>query len=276
MIFVKDVITARKNPTVMRACALLDKKGREDQSVFLAEGVKLFCEAVNSSLPIECVFVREDKTSEFFPLIERIMTGEKYDNAKIYTLSSGCFEKISTEKSPQGIIVIIKYLDFFKSCNKILEENFSSDDGKSSIILSSMRDPGNVGAVIRSALAFGAQRIIMSSDCADIYNPKTIRASMGCIFKLEILISDDLCRTVKALRHAGRRVFAAELRENAISLDESGIGKSDIVIIGNEGHGLDEALSRECDGSIFIPISSGAESLNAAVAAAIFMREQNK
>jgi TrmH family RNA methyltransferase len=204
------------------------------------------------------------------------MADEKYDNVKIYTLSSGCFEKISTEKSPQGIIVIIKYLDFFKSCNKIIEENFSSDDGKSSIILSSMRDPGNVGAVIRSALAFGAQRIIMSSDCADIYNPKTIRASMGCIFKLEILISDDLCRTVKALRHAGRRVFAAELRENAISLDESGIGKSDIVIIGNEGHGLDEALSRECDGSIFIPISSGAESLNAAVAAAIFMREQNK
>ena len=137
-----------------------------------------------------------------------------------------------------------------------------------------MRDPGNLGSVIRSAVAFGAEIIIISSDCADVYNPKTIRAAMGSLFKVEILISDDLCRTVSELRRSGRRVFAAELRDNAVSVDEIALNTKDIVIIGNEGHGIDEKLSSLCDGSVYIPISSNAESLNASVAAAIFMREQ--
>ncbi len=274
MVFVKDIISSRKNPIVTRAFSLLDKKGREKESVFFAEGVKLFYEAVSASLPIESVLVREDKADTFFPFIQSELNDKIYAETKVFTLTEGCFEKISTEKSPQGIIVIIKSLDFFKSCNKIIEETFIKEEVKKSVILSSMRDPGNLGSVIRSAVAFGAERIIISSDCADVYNPKTIRAAMGSLFKVEILISDDLCRTVSALRRSGRRVFAAELRDRAVSLDEISLTASDIVIIGNEGHGIEEELSSTCDGSLYIPISPNAESLNASVAAAIFMREQ--
>lgn len=273
MIFVKDIITARKNPTVMRASSLLTKKGREENSAFIAEGIKLFVEAVKSDLPIECVLVNEDKKDVIYPILEKELSGEKYSETKVYTLADNCFEKITTEKSPQGVIVIIKYLDFFKSCNKIIEETIIKEERRT-IILSSMRDPGNLGSVIRSAVAFGAQRIILSSDCADVYNPKTIRAAMGSLFKVEIIISDDLVRTVKSLQSRGIRVFAAELRQNAISLDDMELSPLDIVVIGNEGHGIEEDLSVACDGSVYIPISPLAESLNASVAAAIFMREQ--
>ena len=273
MIFVKDVITARKNPTVMRFASLQTKKGRDENSAFIAEGIKLFREAVRSDLPIECVLVNEDKKDVIYPIIQEELQGERYSLTKIYTLSDSCFEKITTEKSPQGVIVIIKYLDFFKSCNKIIEENIINKE-KKSIMLSSMRDPGNLGSVIRSAVAFGAERIIISDDCTDVYNPKTIRAAMGSLFKVEILISQNLVDTVALLQKAGKRVFAAELRDNAVSLDDMELLPSDVVIIGNEGHGISEELSQACDGSVYIPISPLAESLNASVAAAIFMREQ--
>ena len=273
MIFVKDVITARKNPTVMRVASLLEKKGREEHAAFIAEGIKLFQEAVRSKLPIESIFVNDEKKSVIYSIIEKELANEKYSSTKIYTLSDSCFEKITTEKSPQGIIVVIKYLDFFKSCNKIIEKAIF-EEHKKSIILSSMRDPGNLGSVIRSAVAFGAERIILSSDCADVYNPKTIRAAMGSLFKVEIISSDDLVRTVNFLREGGVRVFAAELRDNAVSVDEMDLSPNDIVVIGNEGHGIDEELSSACNGSVYIPIAPLAESLNASVAAAIFMREQ--
>ena len=275
MIFVEGVITARKNPTVMYASSLQNKKSREEYSAFIAEGIKLFCEAARANLPIESVLVCEDKKDVIYPIIEEYLDKDIYSRTKVYTLADTCFEKVSTEKSPQGVIVIIKSLDFFKSCNKIIEETFiNKEDKKKTIALFEMRDPGNLGAVVRSAVAFGAERIILSEGCADVYNPKTIRAAMGSIFKVEILISDDMFRTVSALRNSGRRVYAAELRENAVSLDDIEVTKNDVVIIGNEGHGIPEALSGECDNSVYIPISENAESLNAAVAAAIFMREQ--
>ena len=274
MILAKDTITARKNPIVMRAASLSDKKGREREGVFMAEGLKLFLEAVKASLPIESVLIMDTKAESILPTVEKELSKKQYENVRVYLLSSGCFEKISTEKSPQGVIVIIKYLDFFKRCTKIIEESFFEDDKKPSLMLSAMRDPGNLGSVIRSAVAFGTERLIISEDCADVYNPKTVRSAMGSLFKIEILISDDLCRTTEALKKSGRRVFAAELRENAVSLDEIELRATDVVIIGNEGHGIDESLSSRCDKSVYIPISDKAESLNAAVAASIFIREQ--
>ncbi len=274
MKFAKDRITARKNPIVTRAASLANKKGREEHGVFMAEGVKLFIEAAKARLPIESVLVEESKADIVFPILEKELSNEIYDETVIYTLSESCFEKISTEKAPQGVIVIIKHLDFFKSCTKIIEESFLNENKKTSIILSSMRDPGNLGSVIRSAVAFGVEQIILSDDCADIYNPKTIRSAMGSLFKANVLISDDLSRTVCALQKSKRRVFAAELRENAFSLDDIKLNKSDIMIIGNEGHGIPKEISAICDGSVYIPISDKAESLNAAVAAAIFIREQ--
>jgi TrmH family RNA methyltransferase len=144
------------------------------------------------------------------------------------------------------------------------------------MILCSVRDPGNLGSVIRSAVAFGVGSVILSSDCADLYNPKTVRGAMGSLFRVRCTVVDDLRSTVEQIKASGRRVFAAELSEGAISVSDVGVLQDDVFIIGNEGHGIPREISEACSGSVYIPISSKTESLNASVAAAVFMWEQSK
>ena len=157
----------------------------------------------------------------------------------------------------------------------IYKEDFFILKSERALSLYSLRDPGNLGAVIRSAAAFGVQHIILSSDSADIYNPKTVRAAMGTMFGVKITIVKDFESFIKAARACGRSVYAAELSDGARSVREIELSSDDIFIIGNEGHGIPAEISSICTGSVFIPISEGVESLNASVAAAVFMWEQN-
>ena len=99
-------------------------------------------------------------------------------------------------------------------------------------MLYAMRDPGNLGSVIRSAVAFGADHILMSADCADIYNPKTVRAAMGSLFRVRMTSFTNVPEMVKAVRCSGRRVFAAELSEHAVSLTEAGLLPPDVRLRG--------------------------------------------
>jgi TrmH family RNA methyltransferase len=130
--------------------------------------------------------------------------------------------------------------------------------------------------VIRSAVAFGVEHIVVSADSADIYNPKTVRSAMGSLFGVKVTTVSDFSSFVRAAQSSGRHVFAAELTDNAVSLSESKPLSTDIFMIGNEGHGIPAEISAICDGSVYIPISEKTESLNASVAAAIFMWEQGK
>ncbi len=191
----------------------------------------------------------------------------------MFILAESAFEKISTENSPQGIICVIKYLDFFNYSDIIYKEDFLLSEGEKALILCSVRDPGNLGAVIRSAAAFGVDRIYLSSDCADVYNSKTVRGAMGSLFKIKITTVGDMPSLVAAMQGVGRRVFSAELRPGALSLSDVALRASDVFIIGNEGHGIPEQISSCCDSSVFIPISANTESLNASVAAAVIMWE---
>ena len=158
----------------------------------------------------------------------------------------------------------------------IYKEDFFLEDSERAIVLSSLRDPGNLGSVIRSAVAFGARHIILSSDSADIYNPKTIRAAMGSLFKVKVSYVKNLVDFVRVARENGRRVFSAELSSSAVSLSDVLLLATDLFIIGNEGHGIDKSVSEASTGSVYIPISALTESLNAAVAAGIFIWEQSK
>ena len=276
MIFLKEIITSRSNPTVKWAASLSDKKGRMGNKLFLAEGVKLTNEALMSGLPVTHIFISESKKEAVMEKISVFASDEKYKDCMVYVVADSAFEKISTEKSPQGVISVIKYLDNLKYIDIIYKEEFFLSDDECAIILHSVRDPSNLGAVVRSAAAFGADHIILSSDCADVFNPKTVRSAMGTLFKVKISIVSDFIGMIKAIREKGRRVFSAELNENALSLDNADLSRSDVVIIGNEGHGIPNDVSVECDSAIYIPISTKAESLNASVAAAIFMWEQRK
>ena len=210
------------------------------------------------------------------PKILDAFSGELYKNTKLICVSDSAFEKISTEKAPQGVIIVIKYLDFFRELDIIYKEDFFLLPTERAIALCSLRDPGNLGAVIRSAVAFGIEHIILSSDSADLYNPKTVRSAMGSLFKIKATYVKDFTSFVRTAKSLGRRVYAAELTDSAVSLSSLDCEKRDIFIIGNEGHGIPAEISAQCNGSIFIPISPFTESLNAAVAASILIWEQSK
>ena len=141
------------------------------------------------------------------------------------------------------------------------------------MLLESVRDPSNVGAIIRSAAAIGIDRLILSADCADIYHPKAVRASMGTLFNQRIDRVGDLAATIEEMKESGRRVFAAALDERALMLGKFEIVAGDAVVIGNEGHGLSSEVVAACSNSVIIPMSGRAESFNAAVAASILMWE---
>ena len=276
MIINSEIISSRQNPIVKWAASLSDKKSREKYSSFIAEGEKLCFEAAISRLPVSHIFVSESKWSVLLPRIKKAYCDSFYEDVKLICLSDGAFEKISTEKAPQGVIIIIKYLDFFRRLDIIYNVDFFLSPNERAIALCSLRDPSNLGAVIRSAVAFGVEHIILSSDSADLYNPKTVRAAMGGLFKIKATVVRDFESFIKAAKMTGRRVYAAELSENAIALNEANVSSNDIFVIGNEGHGIPREISLKCDRSVFIPISSDTESLNAAVAASILLWEQSK
>ena len=271
-----EIITSRNNPKVKWASSLSSKKGRDLEKSFLAEGEKLTLEALAAALPVTNIFITESKKRKLLDSLEGYVNSDLYKNTEVTVLSDGAFEKISTEKAPQGIISVIKYLDFFCDTDIIYKEEFSLEPTERIIILSSVRDPGNIGSVIRSAVAFGVDHIFLTADSADIYNPKTVRSAMGSLFRVKITVVQDIASLIGALKSMGRRVFAAELTDSAISLSCANLEPKDAVIIGNEGHGIDSSVSSICSGSVYIPISKKTESLNASVAAAIFMWEQGK
>ena len=270
------IITSRKNPLVMEAASLREKKNRMKTQSFLIEGEKLVAEAADNGLPFLRVFVAESRYANFLHEIAPHFSASIYDVLPVYVLQDDCFLKISSEKAPQGVIGVLKHLDFFQRMTIIYDEDIFELREKRLLILCGIQDPGNLGAIIRSAVAFGTEVIFLSEDCADLYNSKTIRAAMGGLFRIRMIVVEDMCSLMSALHRKGRRVLAAELRAGALSLDEACLTAKDVVVIGNEGHGIPPALSALCDASVYLPISKHAESLNAAVAASVFLWEQGK
>lgn len=271
-----EIITSRNNPLVKWCANLSEKKGRNEAESFFVEGDKLSFEAFQFGLPITHVFIREDRREEVLGRLSKFSQDSVYKNCNVFILGESAFSKISTEKSPQGIISVIKYLDFFKELDIIYKEEFCFSTEDRMIILCSLRDPGNLGSVIRSAVAFGINHIILTSDCADIYSPKTVRSAMGSLFRVKVTVVADLVAFIGALRECGRRVYSAELRVGAKSLSDIDITRRDVIIIGNEGHGIPTEVSAASDASVYIPISENTESLNASVAAGVLMWEQSK
>ena len=275
MLNFKDIISSRNNPLVKWAASLADKKSREEEKAFIAEGEKLTIEALRRGLPVTHIFINEEKSQRINSLLTEFETDERHKECRVIYLSDGAFSKISTEKAPQGVISVIKYLDFFRNLDIIYKEDFFAFEGKRVLSLYSLRDPGNLGAVIRSASAFGVEHIVLSSDSADIYNPKTVRAAMGTMFGIKVTYVKDYISFIDAAKAHGRAVYAAELRDGAKSIKDLELKDKDIFIIGNEGHGISTNISDRCSGSVYIPIAPGVESLNASIAAAVFMWEQN-
>lgn len=271
MPFGKEIITSRQNSTVVKLCALLDKKERRKTRLFRIDGHKLVSEAIDCGAHIDLVAICSEKADRLMPLAEK-------SGAKTVLLSPEVFSKITEEKAPDGIIAVVKYIDEIHKELSYSEIPALASSEKRIMAFESLRDPGNLGTVIRSASAFGVDTLLLSADCADIYNPKTLRGAMGAIFSREILFCDDLPAALARFSCEGRRVLAAILDNEAVSVEKSALTENDIVLIGNEGHGLSRAAVEVSDLSVILPINTGkgVESLNAATAASVFMWEQRR
>lgn len=272
MSYTGEVIVSNQNKYVALARALGDRKQRQKSSLFRFDGVKLLCEAAKRGVEIDFLLICESAYMAVAEKAEKLygLNIEALNCRKI-VVSDVTFEKISEENAPEGVIAVAKY-------NSARHRELSASEicikpSERILLLESVRDPQNVGAILRTAAAFSVDRVIMGKDCADIYSSKTLRASMGAVFALDIDRVDSVSGAVAMLRACGRHVYAAALDEGAQRLGEKRFSSLDCVVIGNEGHGLSSETILACDASVYIPMSDGVESLNAAVAASVLMWE---
>ena len=240
-------LTSINNELVKEITKLKEKKYRELQGLFLVEGYHLVDMAKDY---LKIVFVRNKKDYGKIP------------NVTYYLVNDEIIKKISQTQSSQGIIGV---------CHKMQEKPLSSSN---IFILDNLQDPGNVGTIIRSALAFGYKDIILGNDSVDIYNDKVIRSSQGAVFNVNILYR-ELVEEIKQLKNAGYRIYGTAL-SNAKSLSKITFSDKNAIILGNEGNGVKEELLECADENIFIDITKEIDSLNVGVAGSIIMYEISK
>jgi TrmH family RNA methyltransferase len=248
-------ISAKNNALIIEICKLKQKKHRDRTGLFYVEGVKLLNEALNSGLNIRYIIAVGDAVPSVPP-----------NNIEIITVTPEVYKKITDEEAFQGVMCVIEK----SAC--VREPSYT----KPVIILNSVRDPGNVGTIIRTANALCDADMILSDDCADIYSGKTQRAAMGAVFRQNIKISGDIIKDIANLKENGYNIFAAHLDKDACFIDKVKFDTKTAVIFGNEGIGLNDKVTQACDEKVIIPINQGSESLNVSAAAGIILWEMRK
>ncbi len=239
------------NKIIKEIISFKNKRDRDKKGLFILEGERLISE-INDEWEIKYVAVAESYTSSI-----------KAD--KIYRVSDKLFEKITDTVNPQGILAVCKIKDFNI-------ENIDFNGSPLFVVLENVTDPGNMGTIIRTADAAGADGVFLSKGCVDIYNSKVIRATMGSVFHLPIYRNVDVMSIVKSMNERGIVTAAAHLKGIKMPYDINLKGGC-AIIIGNEANGLSDELSNEAGCLVKIPMPGRAESMNAGVAAGILIYE---
>lgn len=252
-------IDSPENPRVKQVSALLkDRSARVRNGMAVIENEVMLREALSCGIAVEQVFFDEmqaDKYSELIGLFEAT-------RAEVFIVSERVMNKLTALETPQGVSAVIDL--------KSLPRVDIRKDGKY-IVCERMSDPGNLGTVIRTADAMGFDGVILSSGSVDTFSPKVIRATMGSIFRLPVLADADLKEAAITFRQNGVTTIAAVLNEKAAPANTVTVPDGVAVFIGNEAAGLRTETVALTDISAYIPMAGKAESLNAAVAASIFM-----
>jgi RNA methyltransferase, TrmH family len=241
--------------------SLLNKKNRTAENKFLVEGQKLISEALDSGFTCETILIHSQSVDENQDLIKQL-------NKKkiIYEeVRSSDFVKLCDTKNPQGVVGVFQ----IKPQNELSFEN-----EKLIVAMESISDPGNVGTIIRNCDWFGVKNILLNPDCAEVYNPKVIRASAGSVFHLNIFEEKDFYGILKEQQENGFVVLCANL--NGDDLYTFNNKRKTILVLSNEASGPTEKLLEICDSKITIPKIGKAESLNVASASAIILSTLTK
>jgi RNA methyltransferase, TrmH family len=269
LIELTDVRSAR-----VRSAKRLQKRSfREHDRAFLAEGAQAvreaLIEAARSRFSIRELFVTADARGRHPELIQRAVAL----GVPIHQASGHVMSELSDTVTPQGLVAVCDVLDVSLSEALSASQPVAPDSPALVVLLAAVRDPGNAGTVLRTADAAGASAVVFSDSSVDPYNGKCVRASAGSVFHLPVVVGAPVLATIAAVRAAGHRVFAADGRPDADSLDDleraGGLAYPTTWIFGNEAWGLPADVVDAADACVRVPIYGRAESLNLAAAAAV-------
>ena len=243
-----DRIESTANPFIKELKKLKNKSDRYEKGLYLVEGENCVKELI--------AFKPE--------IIDCLLFTEKYENEfkgfKSYLVSQRIMESLCDTKTPQGIVAL---------CRMEKQTNIYSPI---CIYLDNVKDPGNVGTIIRTADAAGMKTVILSKECADLYNSKTVRSTMGSMFHIDVFYEDEYLSQLKKLKNEDYTILTGSLQAEK-SLYEYDFKKKTVICIGNEAHGISADLYRIGTENIKIPMPGNAESLNAGVAGSIIIYE---
>ena len=255
------MITSVANQKVKQVVAWQSKaKERKKDNIFLVEGLKMFEEAPEKS--VKEVYIEET-------LLEKLEKGSdlyrKLDRVGYEVVSSEVFRKMSDTQSPQGILAIVER-PVYEVAELLKMEN------PLFVVLEDLQDPGNLGTIIRTGEGAGVSAVFMTKNTVDIYNPKTIRATMGSIYRVPFAIVEDVEEMLIGLHNAGIKTYAAHLAGKDY-YDSFSFKEGTAFLIGNEGNGLKKETADAASAYLKIPMEGQVESLNAAIATSLLMYE---
>jgi TrmH family RNA methyltransferase len=248
-------ITSLQNEYIKQLCKLHTSAGRKESELFLIEGKKLCAEAFNSGWKIERCLVTEKEAEN--PLIKEVKD-------KTVLIADHIAKKLSTMDTAPGIFMVVRQQSNLMECLP-----------KFILALDHVSDPSNLGAILRSAEAFGTGLVYLSEGCVDLYSPKVLRAAMGSVFRVPVQ-KGSLPDFLAKQKENGYRIYGAGLNRNYLELPQISFDAPSVMVIGNEANGICEETMNVCDNGVFIPMLGKNESLNAAVAASIILWEQSK
>lgn len=227
--------------------SLHQKKYRKENGLFIIEGIKSIVEFIQSNYQVHSIYYQ----AQYQSLIPALPA-----NIKLFEINNAELDKISTLQAPQGILALVNIPAKPILAVKTLKNVFS-------LVLDGVQDPGNMGTIIRTADWFGFKNIICSHNCVEVYNPKTVQATMGSLSRTNIFYED----LPALLNNINLPIFGAVL--DGTSIYKTDWGKEGLVILGNEGQGITPEVMKLINHPVTIPRLGAAESLNVAISAAI-------
>ncbi len=251
-------LTASQNPLIKEVRMLKNKSSRQKKGLYFIEGTRFVSEALKYSNDIRYLMV-----SETFSNSEGMY---EFINAScnIYQVTDSLFQELSDTQTPQGILAVIGIKD-----NRLEEAELTEG---LLVILDGIKDPGNMGTIIRTADAAGCSGVIVPDGCVDIYNPKVLRSTMGSIFHLPIYHCTGITQALDAVLYSGFKLCASHL-EGAVSIYNVDLSGNTALVIGSEAEGICPETVKKAELLVKIPMEGSAESLNASVAAGIMIFE---
>ena len=241
------------------ARSLMRRKERKQAGRFLVEGRQAVREALGVPGVVEAVFFHWASAHDNVDLVELAAAA----SVPYYGVSEQNLATMTDTVTPQGVVAVARAMD-------VPLDEVLSGDLSLVVVCAQVRDPGNAGTVIRCADAAGADAVILSSDSVEVYNPKTVRASVGSIFHLPIVVGVDLAEAITACRASGLQIFATDGASGTDLTDLTDeLGRPTAWVMGNESWGLPVEHLQLADRTVAVPIYGKAESLNLATAAAV-------